>query len=381
MLKYFYQYKNKILLKQKSMNNQNTNTDILELFEESQQKDILKTEISASLSIEDDIFWDISDFNQNMNSDFSPIETQNTDILSEIEIPTQNIQNTFLEELENLQIESKKKISTGKKVFSGFLFFIKYIGTSSFIFAFLIASTNYNAYIEIARSYLNPEALEQNKQAMLASVQSATLAKTTPQKEEIEVLPEEELNTQDTTQKIEMVKNKTYHSMDKLMNLSKNSIDMNIEIVPYENRIVIPKIWKNIPLLDVQNKTVENVKALEDIFMQELVNGIVRYPGSARPGENGNSFIFWHSSNFPWLEWKYNDVFALMDNLSFWDEIIVYYGQKKYIYQVKEKKIIKPGDTSVLKRNNNIAEISLMTCWPVGTTLNRMVVVWELVKE
>jgi len=42
----------------------------------------------------------------------------------------------------------------------------------------------------------------------------------------------------------------------------------------------------------VQNKTVENVKALEDIFMQELVNGIVRYPGSARPGENGNSFIF-----------------------------------------------------------------------------------------
>jgi len=177
-----------------------------------------------------------------MNSDFSPIETQNTDILSEIEIPTQNTQNTFLEELENLQIESKKKISTGKKVFSGFLFFIKYIGTSSFIFAFLIASTNYNAYIEIARSYLNPEALEQNKQAMLASVQSATLAKTTPQKEEIEVLPEEELNTQDTTQKIEMVKNKTYHSMDKLMNLSKNSIDMNIEIVPYENRIVIPKI-------------------------------------------------------------------------------------------------------------------------------------------
>lgn len=56
MLKYFYQYKNKILLKQKSMNNQNTNTDILELFEESQQKDILKTEISASLSPEDDIF-------------------------------------------------------------------------------------------------------------------------------------------------------------------------------------------------------------------------------------------------------------------------------------------------------------------------------------
>lgn len=381
MLKYFYQYKNKILLKQKSMNTQNTNTDILELFEESQQKDIINTETFSPVSLENDIFWDIADFGESMNSNFFPIKNQNPDILSEIEIAVESSQNHFLEEWEIFQIESEKQISSGKKILSGFLFFIKYVGTSSFIFAFLIASTNYNAYIEIARSYLNPEALEQNKQAMLASVQSATLAKTTPPTEETEVLHQEELNSQDTTQKIEMVKNKTYHSMDKLMNLSKNSIDMNIEIVPYENRIVIPKIWKNIPLLDVQNKTVENVKALEDIFMQELVNGIVRYPGSARPGENGNSFIFWHSSNFPWLEWKYNDVFALMDNLSFWDEIIVYYGQKKYIYQVKEKKIIKPGDTSVLKRNNNIAEISLMTCWPVGTTLNRMVVVWELVKE
>lgn len=33
-----------------------------------------------------------------------------------------------------------------------------------------------------------------------------------------------------------------------------NGINLNIEITPYENRIVIPKIGKNIPLIDVKKK-------------------------------------------------------------------------------------------------------------------------------
>lgn len=384
------------------MTNQNTNNDILWLFEERNQNDILENiHFETQQDQVDDVFWSLYFDNNQINTTpaIAKEENQNTtdDIFGgftfeDTSLPknsndvlgTLDFQDaSFMKDETKNQITIEKKISSWKKAIYGIIFFIKYIGTSSLIFAILIASTNYSAYIEIARSYLNPEALEQNKQAMLASVQNATIVKTPIQSEE--EIQTENINidseSQNTTEKIEMVKNKTYHSMDKLINSTHNNIDMNIEIVPYENRIVIPKIWKNIPLVDVQNKTVENVKALEDIFMKELVNGIVRYPGSARPWENGNSFIFWHSSNFPWLEWKYNDVFALMDNLSFWDEIIAYYGQKKYIYKVKEKKVIKPGDTSVLKRNNNISEITLMTCWPVGTTLNRMVVVWELVKE
>lgn len=376
------------------MTNQNTNNDILWLFEETNQNDILENiHFETQQDQVNDIFWSLyttpaipQEENQNKTDDIfdsfnfedTSLQKNNNDILGSLDFQD----TSFTDETKN-QITIEKKISSWKRAIYGIIFFIKYIGTSSLIFAILIASTNYSAYIEIARSYLNPEALEQNKQAMLASVQSATIVKTPTQNEEEVDMQNINIDSdsQNTTEKIEMVKNKTYHSMDKLINSTHNNIDMNIEIVPYENRIVIPKIWKNIPLVDVQNKTVENVKALEDIFMKELVNGIVRYPGSARPWENGNSFIFWHSSNFPWLEWKYNDVFALMDNLSFGDEIIAYYGQKKYIYKVKEKKVIKPGDTSVLKRNNNISEITLMTCWPVGTTLNRMVVVWELVKE
>jgi hypothetical protein len=68
-----------------------------------------------------------------------------------------------------------------------------------------------------------------------------------------------------------MVKNKTYHSMDKIVGFNKE-IPIDIEITPYENRVVIPKIGKNIPLIEVERKTVKNVKELEDVFMKELVN-------------------------------------------------------------------------------------------------------------
>jgi LPXTG-site transpeptidase (sortase) family protein len=48
---------------------------------------------------------------------------------------------------------------------------------------------------------------------------------------------------------------------------------------------------------------------------------------------------------------------------------------------VREKNVITPGDTSVLERNKDKAEITLMTCWPIGTTLNRLIVTAELVEE
>ena len=163
-------------------------------------------------------------------------------------------------------------------------------------------------------------------------------------------------------------------------NQDKEGIPLNIEMTPYSNRIIIPKIGKNIPLIEIKDQKVESQKALNDIFMTELEQGIVRYPSSAQPGEKGNSFIFGHSSNFPWMKGEYNDVFSNLDQIVLDDEIIVYYEQKKYTYKIREKKVISPGDVSILKRNNNKKEITLMTCWPIGTTLNRLIVTGELVE-
>jgi sortase (surface protein transpeptidase) len=156
---------------------------------------------------------------------------------------------------------------------------------------------------------------------------------------------------------------------------------MNINITPYENRIVIPKIWENIPLLDIENKEVGWMDELNNIFMKELANGVIRYPSSWIPWKIWNPFIFWHSSNFPWIKWEYNDVFALLDKVDLNDEIIVYYGQKKFKYKIKEKRVVKPSNVKILKNSEDKSEITIMTCWPIWTTLNRLILVWDLIKE
>lgn len=116
--------------------------------------------------------------------------------------------------------------------------------------------------------------------------------------------------------------------------------------------------------------------------MEELRKGVVRYPGTARPGEAGNVFIFGHSSNYPWVKSIYNDVFALLDELQTGDEITVYYFQKKYTYIVTDRATVKPGDVKALEaRDPTKKELTLMTCWPVGTTLERILIFAELKEE
>ncbi len=158
-------------------------------------------------------------------------------------------------------------------------------------------------------------------------------------------------------------------------------MNIDLDITPYDNRIIIPKIGKNIPLVDVKLDTGFDFEHIENIFMQELEKWVVRYPGTAKPGEVGNAFIFGHSSNYPWVKGEYNSVFVLLDELSFGDEIIVYYNQKKFTYIIREKKVVKPGNVKVLDRDEGKKELSLMTCWPIGTTINRLIIFAELQEE
>ena len=99
--------------------------------------------------------------------------------------------------------------------------------------------------------------------------------------------------------------------------------------------------------------------------MKDLENGVVRYPSSVKPGENGNTFIFGHSSNFPWINGDYNDVFALLDTLEYGDEIIIYYEQKKYVYKIRKKQVIDPNNVCVITKHTLKPYLTLMTCWPI----------------
>ena len=133
--------------------------------------------------------------------------------------------------------------------------------------------------------------------------------------------------------------------------------------------IVIPKIGAN-------SKIVADVNPYDsNIYQLALTKGIAQAKGSAKPNETGNMFLFSHSSANLLEAAKYNSVFYLLSKLEKNDEVYVYYKNVKYKYVVAEKKLVDAKDISYLNPKSNIKELTLMTCWPAGTTYKRLLVI------
>lgn len=239
---------------------------------------------------------------------------------------------------------------------------------------------NFSAYSARVLHWIDPSTLENIKNDLQSVVAHSSMevhaseAAIDEQQDSATVLTEK-IATIDPS----MIYSRSYTAERLLWNISEDETSATFQVTPYENRLIIPKIGKNVPLIDVFHHQDEDYEKLEDTFMEELKKGIVRYPWTAKPGETGNVFIFGHSSNYPWIQSQYNDVFALLDQLETGDEIITFYNQKKYVYHVTDKSVVKPGDVKTLwSRDPSKKEISLMTCWPVGTTLERIIVFGQL---
>lgn len=260
-------------------------------------------------------------------------------------------------------------------------FVFYYLSISTIVFVMLFTTTNWNSYSTVLSAYLNPQALMNSRDDIISVLDKSQVMVYADNTEVIEAINEEEqTNIKKKLEENNMTIREDRFSPKQLISRDVK-ISINLDITPYDNRIIIPKIGKNIPLVDVRLGAWFDFDHMENIFMQELEKGIVRYPGTAKPWEVGNSFIFGHSSNYPWIKGEYNSVFALLDELTFGDEIIVYYNQKKFTYIIREKKVVKPGNVKVLDREEGKKEISLMTCWPIGTTINRLIVFAELQEE
>lgn len=303
-------------------------------------------------------------------------------VVSFIDINNQtNQQNSskLEEEIKNINSQRRhKKISAF--IVDKTKFLTHYVVVSTLVFVILLWWVNYSAYSKIAYDFMNPDNLKNSSKEILSVIDNSKIKVFAD--EDISSLWQEQQNEIQEKLKVDNVQLRdTYFSPKKLVPL-KSNVDLSVEIVPYENRLIIPKIWKNIPLVDVDTRRwIVNFDNLENIFMTELEKWVVRYPGTAKPWENWVAFVFWHSSNYPWMKWEYNDVFALLDNLNIWDEIIIYYNQKKFTYVISEKKVIKPGNIKIIDRDPNKKELSLMTCWPIGTSLNRLITFAELKEE
>ena len=149
-----------------------------------------------------------------------------------------------------------------------------------------------------------------------------------------------------------------------------------IKPISTEFGIVIPKILANARVVD----NVDPFNASE--YQLALTKGVAHAKGTSYPGNAGNMFIFAHSSANWFTANQYNSVFYLVNKLEKGDEIDIYFMGKKYGYKVFEKKIVEANAVEYLNPictgqaclSPTSSILTLMTCWPPGTSLKRLII-------
>lgn len=112
----------------------------------------------------------------------------------------------------------------------------------------------------------------------------------------------------------------------------------------------------------------------ETEYAQALKQGVAEALGSTKPGENGNLFIFSHSAGASIDIIRFNAIFYLLRELEKGDRVIIFYQNRRYDYLVFDKTITNPADVSFLTNRYDVPVLTLQTCDPPGTLLNRLIV-------
>ena len=140
--------------------------------------------------------------------------------------------------------------------------------------------------------------------------------------------------------------------------------------------VVIEKIGVNAPIVADVSVTDKNA------YMEALKSGIAHASVSDYPSEKpGNVYLFAHASIDFWRLGRYATVFNLLRKLEKGDKVHVFYKGDDYIYEVINKEVQKGFNTFPLTRTTIEPILTLQTCDPPGTTLNRLIVTAKLIKK
>ncbi len=134
-------------------------------------------------------------------------------------------------------------------------------------------------------------------------------------------------------------------------------------------RLSIPKLNLSVPLIWSKDTST---------FDADLTKGVIHYPGTALPGENGIVYVSGHSSDYIWKRNPMQNVFARINQLSNGDDIFIdVYGKDgkvyNFRYQVQTSKTYTADDQTQFIDSSG-SKLNLSTCWPIGTQKDRLVV-------
>ena len=148
------------------------------------------------------------------------------------------------------------------------------------------------------------------------------------------------------------------------------------EITPIDTNfgLIIPKIGVNAKVIPAVNP------ADPGDYEKALSQGVAHASTSYFPDENGTVYLFSHSTSYDWFVKDLNAVFYLLKDLQVGDYVVVYYKGKQYTYQINTTKIVSPKDISYLVPMGGKKSLILETCWPPGTTTERLLLFADLIQ-
>lgn len=244
---------------------------------------------------------------------------------------------------EETQVATIERFTLSEKLWQ----FLRFVVVTGLIFAVSFVAINFSAYKNMLASALHPELQQKASEVLTEAAGELAI-------DESLLLP----------------------ILEGEKDSKKSFAWLDFPIAPTDNRLVVPRLGKSVPLVNMTAENIqgENWSELEKQIQGGLRQGVVHYPGTATPGQNGNVFITGHSSYYPWDDGQYKDVFALLGQMEIGDEYYVFYDQKKYVYRIREKFEVNPDNVNVLQQPLDRKESTLMTCTPVGTTLRRLII-------
>lgn len=136
---------------------------------------------------------------------------------------------------------------------------------------------------------------------------------------------------------------------------SDRSITVPEESIPVDNVLVIPRINLQEVIYD-------------GLGVGVLEKGLWHRPASSNPGEGGNTVIAGHRFTY-----RGAAVFYHLDKVEVGDKVIVYWGGKKYQYEVVRSYVVTPSDPTV-EAATDTPRLTLYTCTPLWTSKNRLVI-------
>ncbi len=155
-----------------------------------------------------------------------------------------------------------------------------------------------------------------------------------------------------------------------------NDLFTSQENITTQQTTQVPKSYSlSIPTLGIE-------AAIVSLKSEDLTKALVHYPQTALPGQIGSPVIFGHSTLPQFFDPKnYKAIFSTLPKLKVGSDIFVTYDGIEYTYRVSKTFEVKPNELWVLRQDYSQKTIKVVTCVPPGTTLRRLIVEAELVKN